>query len=208
MKTREQRSSASAARQPVKPTSRRPALLVTLLFVAAGGAWLLFGRGPNFADEAQTLQRQLLSEDITPQQRRAMLEKLIRHVDKLDSQAQRALMTTVREEWQTVQQQDMDAYFAATESDRQATLDRALDRLMLIADLNAAFSPGGMRVRPPRGDAKPAPKASPKPRPPAPDAATVAAQRKAMEAYTAALEKRARERGLEVPLPGRRRQRG
>lgn len=211
MGTSTKRAIASASKSVADGRSWRPTVLGLLLFVAAGGAWLLFGRGPNFAAEAENLQRQLLSADISPQQRREMLTTLMRHVDKLDSAAQRKLIADVRQQWREIQQQDMDAYFAASEPDRQATLDRALDRLVLIADLAAAFSPGGMRVRQPRPEGAPDRKAtadSRPPRPPAQDGATVVAQKKATEAYTAALEKRARERGIDVPMPGRRRQRG
>ena len=202
---------ASTSKSVADGRSWRPTVLGFLLCVVAGGAWLLLGRGPNFAAEAETLQRQLLSADISPQQRQEMLTTLMRHVDKLDSQAQRTLLASVRQQWRDIQRQDMDAYFAASEPDRQATLDRALDRLVLIADLATAFSPGGMRVRQPRPEGAPDRKAtadSGPPRRPAQDTATVAAQRKATEAYAAALEKRARERGIDVPMPGRRRQRG
>ena len=194
----------------LSPSRHRVAALLAMLLVAAvGGAWLLFGRGPNFAAEAMTLQQQLLAEDVSPQQRRVMLTTVMRHVDKLDSVAQRKLMADVWQQWREIQQQDMDAYFAAAAADRQAALDRALDRLVLIGDLTTAFSPGGMRVRQPRPQppADRTPTASRPPRPPAPDPATAAARRKAMEAYTAALEKRARERGIEMPTLGRR-QRG
>ena len=196
---------------PPKPVPRRnkaAVIVASLIIVAAGGAWLLFGRGPNFAAEANTLQQQLLAEDLSPQQRRAMLTTLMRHVDKLDSAAQRELMASVRQQWREIRQEDMDAYFAAAAADRPAALDRALDRLVLISDLAAAFSPGGMRVRQPRPQ-PPAdrPTASRPPRPTAPDPATAAARRKAMEAYATALEKRARERGIEMPTLGRR-QRG
>jgi hypothetical protein len=211
MGTSNTRKVASASKSVTDGRSWRPTVLGFLLCVIAGGAWLMFGRGPNFAAEAETLQRQMLSTEISPQQRREMLTTLMRHVDKLDSQAQRTLMASVRQQWRDIQREDMDAYFAASEPDRQATLDRALDRLVLIADLAAAFSPGGMRVRQPRPEGAPDRKAtadSQPPRQPAQDAATIAAQRKATEAYTAALEKRARERGIDVPMPGRRRQRG
>lgn len=211
MATSNTRKIASTSKRGVEGRSWKSAVLVTLLIVASGGAWFLFGRGPNFAAEADNLQRQLLSTDVSPQQRREMLARLMRHVDKLDSQAQRTLLASVRQQWRDIQREDMDAYFAASESDRQATLDRGLDRLVLIADLAAAFSPGGMRVRQPRPEGGPERKATPDSQPtrrPAQDSATVAAQKKALEAYTAALEKRARERGMEVPMPGRRRQRG
>ena len=196
---------------PPKPVPRRnkaAVVVASLIIVAAGGAWLLFGRGPNFAAEANTLQQQLLAEDLSPQQRRAMLTTLMRHVDKLDSAAQRELMASVRQQWREIRQEDMDAYFAAAAADRPAALDRALDRLVLISDLAAAFSPGGMRVRQPRPQ-PPAdrPTASRPPRPTAPDPATAAARCKAMDAYATALEKRARERGIEMPTLGRR-QRG
>jgi hypothetical protein len=208
--TSNQRRKASPSGVAADRSPWRATLLASLLIVTAGGAWLLFGRGPNFAAEAEMLQQQLLAEDIPPRQRREMLTTLMRHVDKLDTAAQRELIASVRQQWREIQQQDMDAYFAASGPDRQAALDRSLDRLMLIADLSAAFSPGGMRVRQPRpkppadgkaNDSRPA-------RPPGRDAATVAAERSAREAYFAALEKRARERGIEVPQFGRRRQRG
>lgn len=209
--TSSKRASTTAQKAAVDKRRRSPAVLAAVAIVAVAGAWLLFGRGPNFAAEADSLQRQLLATDVSPQQRREMLTTLMRHVDKLDSAAQRKLIADVRQQWREIQQQDMDAYFAAAEPDRQAALDRALDRLVLIADLADAFSPGGMRVRQPRTtprpDQKPTTESRP-PRQPARDAATVAAQRKALEAYTAALEKRARERGIDVPMPGRRRQRG
>lgn len=202
-----QRQKASSSGAATHRWPWRPPLLASLLIVAAGGGWLLFGRGPNFAAEAESLQRQLLAEDIPPRQRREMLATLMRHVDKLDSAAQQKLMASVRQQWREIQEQDMDAYFAAVGPERQAALDRSLDRLVLIADLSSAFSPGGMRVRPqPPADRKAA--APRPPRPPAPDPATAAARRKATEAYATALEKRARERGMEVPIPGRRRQRG
>jgi hypothetical protein len=208
--TSNQRRKAPSSGAATDRSPWRATLLASLLIVTAGGAWLLFGRGPNFAAEAEMLQQQLLAEDIPPRQRREMLTTLMRHVDKLDTAGQRELIANVRQQWREIQQQDMEAYFAATGADRQAALDRSLDRLMLIADLSAAFSPGGMRVRQPRPklpadgkakDSRPA-------RPPARDAATVAAERSAREAYFAALEKRARERGIEMPTPGRRRQRG
>lgn len=208
--TSSKRATATAAKAAPDQRRRSTAVLAAVAIVAVGGAWLLFGRGPDFAAEAMTLQRQLLSEDVSPQQRRAMLAALMRHVDKLDGAEQRKLMADVRQQWREIQQQDMNAYFAAAAADRQAALDRALDRLVLIGDLAAAFSPGGMRVRqsrpqPPvdRTAATPRP-----PGPPAPDPATVAAQRKAMETYAAALEKRARERRIEMPTLGRRRQPG
>ncbi len=208
--TSNQRRKASSSGAAADRSPWRATLLTSLLIVTAGGAWLLFGRGTNFAAEAEMLQQQLLAEDIPPRQRREMLTTLMRHVDKLDTAAQRELIANVRQQWREIQQQDMDAYFAASGPDRQAALDRSLDRLMLIADLSAAFSPGGMRVRQPRpkppADGKA--KDSRPPRPPARDAATVAAERSAREAYFAALEKRARERGMEVPQFGRRRQRG
>jgi hypothetical protein len=203
-------SKASPSAAAADHKSWRPAVFASILIVAAGGAWLLFGRGPNFADEAEMLQQRLLAADVSPQQRQAMLATLMRHVDKLDTAAQRELMASVRQQWRDIQQQDMDAYFAAAGPERQAALDRALDRLLLIDDLSTAFSPGGMRVRQPRSKPPADGKATaPRPpRPPARDAATVAAERSAREAYFAALEKRARERGIEMPTPGRRRQRG
>jgi hypothetical protein len=208
--TSNQRRKAPSSGAATDRSPWRGTLLASLLIVTAGGAWLLFGRGPNFAAEAEVLQQQLLAEDIPPRQRREMLATLMRHVDKLDTAAQQKLVTNVRQQWREIQQQDMDAYFAATGPERQAALDRGLDRLMLIADLSTAFSPGGMRVRQPRPKppADGTAKDSRPPRPPARDAATVAAERSAREAYFAALEKRARERGLEVPPLGRRRQRG
>ena len=207
--TSSKRATAAAVKATAHNRRWSPAVLAAVAIVAAGGAWLLFGRGPNFAAEAKTLQQQLLAEDVSPQQRRAMLTTVMRHVDKLDTAAQRKLMADVWQQWREIQQHDMDAYFAAAAADRQAALDRALDRLVLIGDLRAAFSPGGMRVRQPRPKppADRTPTASRPPRPPAPDPATAAARRKAMEAYATALEKRARERGIEMPTLGRR-QRG
>jgi hypothetical protein len=204
--TSNQRRKAPSSGAATDRSPWRATLLASLLIVTAGGAWLLFGRGPNFAAEAEVLQQQLLAEDIPPRQRREMLATLMRHVDKLDTAAQQKLVTNVRQQWREIQQQDMDAYFAATGPERQAALDRGLDRLMLIADLSTAFSPGGMRVRQPRPKppADGTAKDSRPPRPPARDAATVAAERSAREAYFAALEKRARERGLKVPPLGRR----
>lgn len=205
-----QRRKASPSTAATDHTVWRPTLLASLLVVAAGGAWLLFGRGPNFTAEAELLQQQLLAEDVPPRQRQEMLATLMRHVDKLDSAVQQKLIASVRQQWQEIRQQDMDAYFAAAGPERQVALDRALDRLVLIADLSTAFTPGGMRVRQPRpkppADGKA--KDSRPPRPPARDAATVAAERSARDAYSAALEKRARERGMEVPPLGHRRQRG
>lgn len=210
MMTSTKRTPVTKAKATATSRPSRPFVLASLVGVAVGVAWLLFGRGPNFAAEAKTLQQQLLVEDVSPQQRQQLLASLMRHVDKLDSAAQRKLMVEVRQQWREIQQQDMDAYFAATSDDRQAALDRALDRLVLIGDLAAAFSPGGMRVRQPRSQtpAEQKSKAPSPPRPPEEDAATIVARRKAMEAYASALEKRARERGLEVPFLGRRRQRG
>jgi hypothetical protein len=72
-----------------------------------------------------------------------MLTTLIRHVDKLDSAAQQKRIAGVRQQWRETYQRDIDASFAATGSERQAGLDRGRDRLMLIADLTAAFSPMG-----------------------------------------------------------------
>jgi hypothetical protein len=201
--SRKNASAASASR--VGGPSWRTSLSAVTCIVAGALGWLLFSRGPNFAMKAETLQRQLLSQDVAPQERQRMLTMLMRHVDKLDSVAQRKLMADVRQQWREVQQEDMDAFFAAATGDRQKALDHSLDRLVLIVDLADAFSPGGMRVRQPRLPADR--KASPS-RPPAQDAATVAARRKAMEAYSDALEKRARERGIDFEAARRHLRRG
>ncbi len=194
--------------QPAKPSSVRNAVLGVTVVAIAVATWLIFGRGPNFADEAVSLQRRLLSLDVSPQEHKAMLTTLMRHVDKLDSDDQRELLETVRQEWRDIQRQDMDAYFAADDADRQSALDRSLDRLELISELYSAFIPGGMRVRKPRprGDAA----QTPNRRPPAvrPDASAQADRRKALESYLSALEKRARERGIDFNGARRILQRG
>ncbi len=174
------------------------AIIASLLVLA----WLVWGRGPGLEAEATEIQRQMLGMDLPPRERKAGLAQLMRHVDKLDMQAQQRLRDEVRQEWRDVQRKDMDAYFAAAESERQAALDRAIDRLQVIAELDEAFTPGNARMRGPR------PEGAGKQQGRGPRAGGrdpgAADRRKALAAYASALEKRARERGIDFS-PLRRR---
>lgn len=186
------------------PTGRRwlvAACLASVLFIA----WLVWGRGPDFVAEAKGLQRQVLAMDLSARDQRAVLLQLMRHVDKLDGRTQQQLKDEMREAWRAVQREDMDAYFAAAENSRQEALDRALDRLHVITELDAAFTPGGMRVRnpPAQGGGQRAGRPTRGGR----DVAK-AEQRQVVELYATAMEKRARERGIDFSPLRRRLLRG
>lgn len=196
-----------------RPKQAAPASSRGTRFLAAGAvvvagvvAWLAWGRGPDHAHEAELLQRQLLTMTASAGEARASLTTIMRHVDKLDLEAQRRLRDTVRDEWRRLQQEDMDAYFAAADTDRDATLDKALDRLQLIGQLNEAFAPDGMRARSQRSkEPKRTAGDRPKTAPLSDDQKIAAAdRRKAIELYATALEKRANERGIDF-TPYRRR---
>ena len=190
--------------------------------------WFVWGRGPNYASEAKELQQQILSLDTSPQDRKAMLSTVMRHVDKLDSNGQRRLIGSVWKEWRDVAKKDMDSFFAASQQEKNAALDTSLDRLEVIGDLQGAFFPGGMRVRRPRpqGDRpdktrRPSSDARPKDGQKRPekskdsqertrptlseaDKLAMADRKKAFESYYSSLEKRAEERGMHFDSMKRR----
>lgn len=166
------------------------ALLVAVL-VAAGGLSWFFQRGKGIVDDTLALQTRLLAGDVTSRDRAAGVTQVTRNVDHMDRDEVKKVRDAFSAEWRRLQRQGIDEFGAAGEADREALLDRDIDRLVTASKLWFATNPRSSGLPPkPRKPKKAAAQ---------PAKAKVSPAAQLFDAYRAALLLRARSRGVSVP---------
>jgi hypothetical protein len=172
-------------------TTRQKAFAAAVLgmLLAAGGVSWFFMRTNGLADETLSLQARLLAGELTARDRMSGVAQVTRNIDKMDREDVKRVRDAFTAEWRRLQQQDIDDYFAAGEADREALLDRDIDRLRTAGELWFATNP--------RSNGQP-----PKPRKPKTAAskpgAKVSPAAQLRDAYRTALLARAGKRGISV----------
>jgi hypothetical protein len=125
----------------MKP-SRGPVLVLACLLATAvaAGVWLL--RPPrNLVGETLDLEGRLLSGGMAGRELEAGIDRVIRNVDKLGREDVKKVREALRAQWLQVRQAGIDEYFAADASGREALLDRYIERLRLVRELEMAVDP-------------------------------------------------------------------
>jgi hypothetical protein len=99
------------------------------------------------------LRSQLAQEDLSPSERNALKTQLMRTVDEMDRDQLRAMSASVREQRRQISAQRIRDFHAASESEKLAVLDEAIDQMAAERDFNSAFNGGRRRGgrRPNRG---------------------------------------------------------
>ncbi len=133
-------------------TTRQKALAASVLglLLAAGGLSWFFMQTKGLVDETLSLQTRLLAGELTARDRRSGVAQVTRNIDKMDRVDTKKVRDAFTAEWQRLQQQGVDAYFAADEADREALLDHNIDRLVTAGELWFATNPrsNGQAPRP------------------------------------------------------------
>lgn len=170
----------------------RNAILLTAAILLAAAAWFLMRPRENLVGETLELEQAVLLGDASGREARRTVDQIIRNIDRMRSEDIKAVRKALDAEWLQARGQDIDAYFAATPDERQAILDRGIDRTLAYRELRFALNPGslgpGMGGRRRRGRDQQQPKAD-----------LDEARGKLLTLYSEALRKRAGER--KIPLP-------
>jgi hypothetical protein len=155
------RPSSSGAKGTVKRTGDSqgpsPAAIGAVVAVAVivAGAWYAWSGDDRVAATLE-LQKKVLSEGVSPRQQQVAIDRIIRNVDTMPADDVQAIRDAIIADLRQVHERSIDAYFAAPLAEKQAVLDRAIDREAVLAELRFAVgnnSFGSRRRRPP----KPAP---------------------------------------------------
>lgn len=128
---------------------------VVAVAVIVAGAWYAWSGDDRVAATLE-LQKKVLSEGVSPRQQQVAIDRIIRNVDTMPADDVQAIRDAIIADLRQVHERSIDAYFAAPLAEKQAVLDRAIDREAVLAELRFAVgnnSFGSRRRRPP----KPAP---------------------------------------------------
>lgn len=172
--------------------SRSVAVVSVGVLLAIGAlVWFWMG-GEGIVGETLAIQRQLLNGEVSGRDRQAGLRLITRNVDRMDRDDVQAVRAALTADWRRMQQAGIEEYFAADGGDQEALLDRQIGRLVTAGDLWFATNP--------RSSGMP-----PRPRPKAKNAADPPKTRgspavQLFESYLAAIQVRARERGISLPV--------
>ena len=174
-------------------STRQKALAVSVLgvlLVAVGMSWF-FMRTKGLVDETLSLQTRLLAGELTGRDRTAGVMQVTRNIDKMDRDDVKKVRDAFSKEWRRFQQQGVDDSFAAGEADREALLDRDINRLVTAGELWFATNPRSNGLAPkPRKPKQAVSK-------PGQAKGTQAAQQ--LDIYRTKLLARAGKRGITVP---------
>ena len=123
-------------------TTRQKALAASVLGVllAAGLSFFLV-RTKGIVDETLSLQSRLLAGDLAGRDRTGGVRQVTRNIDKMDREDVKKVRDAFSTEWRRFYRQSVDAYGAAGEADREALLDRDIDRLVTAGELWLATNP-------------------------------------------------------------------
>ena len=174
-------------------TTRQRSLAALMLGVllAAGGLSWFFMRTKGLVDETLSLQTRLLAGEFTGRDRTAGVMQVTRNIDKMDRDDVKKVRDAFSTEWRRLQQQGFDDSIAADEADREALLDRDIDRLVTAGELWFATNPRSNGLAPkPRKPKKAASK---------PGQAKVTQAAQLRDIYRTKLLARAGKRGVTLP---------
>jgi uncharacterized membrane protein len=167
------------------------AVLVFGMVLVAGGVSWFFMRTKGLVDETLSLQTRLLAGELTGRDRRSGVMQVTRNIDKMDREDVKKVRDAFSAEWRRLQQQGVDDSFAADEADREALLDRDIDRLVTAGELWFATNPRSNGLAPkPRKPKKAAVK---------PGQAQVSPAAQLLDIYRTKLLARAGKRGVTIP---------
>ncbi len=118
--SRRARSSAGGAAEP--RSKKKWALLALLLLFGGVAVWAIWFRGDSIQDQIAALRSQLDVEGITREQRRALFENA-------DPAVRDAMFASRQQEWQAREQKFMNEFFAMSNADQIASLDKRIDEM-------------------------------------------------------------------------------
>ena len=185
--------------QGLSPVAIAGVIAVSAVALAAWYFW----SGDDRVAETLELQKKVLADGVSPRQQQVALDRIIRNIDTMSPDDVQEIRDAIVSELRDVHERSIDAYFSAPLAEKQAVLDRAIDREAVLSELRFAVgnnSFGGRRRRPP----KPAAAAVDK----KPETASVsdaekelARQRRELaKKYYDALQTRATQRGVELSI--------
>ena len=184
--------------------SRTPAIVggvVAALVLAMVGWWWL-GRDDRLSTTLE-LQQKLLADELAGRQQRLAVDRIIRNVDTMDREQVQELRESLTDAWTQIEQQSIDEFFAAPAAEKPALLDRDLERRELIRELRFALGNNSWGRRPkPKKDRKPesAPQTQAGQTVTPEEKELAKLRRDLAKKYRAALEQRAKERGLTLKM--------
>jgi len=132
-----QRPAAAGTPTEVRPWLAAVAVVLLAALVAAG--WLLWPRENKLA-AVQEIQKQLLATGGKPN--RGDITRVMQTIDRMDRRDVRVAYRAAGEEWKRLKQEAIDAYYAASPTERPALLDEQIERLVAYHDLLLAMNPG------------------------------------------------------------------
>jgi hypothetical protein len=196
------KSRAAVAKK--ETASQTPAIvggIVAVCVLALAGWWWL-GRDDRLSTTLE-LQQKLLADELAGRQQRLAVDSIIRNVDTMDREQVQELRESLADAWKQIEQQSIDAFFAAPAAEKPALLDRDLERRELIRELRIALGNNSWGRRPkPKKDRKPEPAPEAQAgQPVTPEEKELAKLRRDLaKKYREALEQRAKERGLTLRM--------
>lgn len=166
------------------------AALAFVILVTVGLAWFL-PRGAGIVEQTRALQERLLVGPVTGRDRTSGVAQVTRNVDRMDREDVKKVRDAFMAEWRRLQKQSIEEFNAADAGDREALLDRDIDRLVTAGELWFATNPRSTGQPPKPRKTKQTVQKAGKPS----DAA--AAER--FDTYRAALVGRAKQRFVALP---------
>lgn len=169
--------------------------IAVALLLAVG--WYLWSRDDRFGETLE-LQKRVLAEDLSPRQQQRAIDLIIRNVDTMSRDEVQEIRQAMLADLRQVHERGIDAYFQAPVAEKQAVLDKALDREAVLAELRFAVgnnSFGGRRRRPPPKPPADTPAAEPLSES---EKQLAAARRDLAKKYFEALAARAKQRGIQL----------
>ncbi len=97
-------------------------MLALLLLFGGVAVWAIWFRGDSIQDQVAALRSQLDVEGITREQRRALFENA-------DPAVRDAMFASRQQEWQAREQKFMNEFFAMSNADQIASLDKKIDEM-------------------------------------------------------------------------------
>jgi len=162
--------------------------------LACGAAWLLWPREDKLGTVLELQNRVLAAEGGA---REGDVDALVRTVDRLDRRQLGQAYGAAGAAWKGIRQEAIDGYFQAAASDRAQLLDAYIDRLTayhaLLLAMNPGAHPGSAAILPRQRRPRDAPE------PTAAEREAEQTARELAERFDAAVEARAKSRGLSLP---------
>lgn len=159
--------------------------LSAVLF-GAGAWWMFGGWRRDRVEETLTAQRRILAGEVVGRDAKAAIDRMFRDVDKMSRSEVKQVRNALMGEWGRINNAAIEEYSAVDAGERDALLDRHIDRLVTAGELFNAANPYASGV-------------PPRPRPPRSSSKPPTPEQKRLEAYRTAVVARAGKQRVTVP---------